>query len=45
MKYKRVPFEMKKKIVAEAMETGKFNVVARMYGIAHSTLGGWLSDR
>ena len=36
---------MKKKIVAEAMETGKFNVVARMYGIAHSTLGGWLSDR
>ncbi|MDD5973172.1 MAG: hypothetical protein PUC01_05625 [Spirochaetales bacterium] len=44
MKYKRVPFEMKKKIVSETMETGKFNVVARKYGIAHSTLGGWLSD-
>ena len=44
MKYKKFTFEMKKKIVAEAMQTKSFKSVSIKYGVAFSTLGGWLSD-
>ena len=35
---------MKKKIVAEAMQAKSFKSVSIKYGVARSTLGGWLSD-
>ena len=44
MKYKKFTFEMKKKIVAEAMQAKSFKSVSIKYGVARSTLGGWLSD-
>lgn len=44
MKYKKFTFEMKKKIVAEAMQAKSFISVSIKYGVARSTLGGWLSD-
>ena len=44
MKYKKFTFEMKKKIVAEAMQAKSFKTVSIKYGVARSTLGGWLSD-
>ena len=44
MKYKKFTFEMKKKIVAEAMQAKRFKSVSIKYGVAFSKLGGWLSD-
>ena len=44
MKYKKFTSEMKKKIVAEAMQAKSFKSVSIKYGVARSTLGGWLSD-
>lgn len=44
MKYKKFTFEMKKKIVAEAMQAKRFKSVSIKYDVAFSTLGGWLSD-
>ena len=44
MKYKKFTFEMKKKIVAEAMQAKSFKSVSIKYGVARSTLGGWLFD-